>query len=57
MSLLLGIDIGTSSSNAVLTTPSGTVIATAVREHTVFRPHQGWSEHDAREVWWEGTAP
>jgi xylulokinase len=56
MSLLLGVDIGTSSSKGVLTTPDGTVVATAVREHSVSRPHPGWAEHDAREVWWEGFA-
>ena len=56
MSLLLGVDIGTSSSKGVLTTPDGAVVATAVREHTVSRPHPGWAEHDARDVWWEGFA-
>ena len=56
MSLLLGVDVGTSSTKGVLTTPDGTVVATAVREHTVSRPHPGWAEHDAREVWWEGFA-
>ncbi|GAB2869266.1 FGGY-family carbohydrate kinase [Actinoallomurus bryophytorum] len=56
MSLLLGVDIGTSSSKGVLTTPDGEVVATAVREHAVSRPHPGWAEHDARDVWWEGFA-
>ncbi|GAA4501363.1 FGGY-family carbohydrate kinase [Actinoallomurus oryzae] len=56
VSLLLGVDIGTSSTKGVLTTPDGTVVATAVREHAVSRPHPGWAEHDAREVWWEGFA-
>jgi xylulokinase len=56
MSLLLGVDIGTSSSKGVLTTPEGSVVATAVREHTVSSPRPGWYEHDAREVWWTGFA-
>jgi len=56
MSLLLGVDIGTSSSKGVLTRPDGTVVATAVREHAVSRPHPGWAEHDAHDVWWEGFA-
>src|SRR5919108_2163376 len=56
MSLLLGVDIGTSSSKGVLTTPDGRVVATAVREHAVSRPHPGWAEHDARTVWWDGFA-
>jgi xylulokinase len=49
--LLLGIDIGTSSSKAVLTDPSGHVIAQAVREHAVSTPRPGFVEHDADEVW------
>ncbi len=54
MSLLLGVDIGTSSAKGVLTTPDGAVVATAVREHAVSSPHPGWAEHDARSVWWAG---
>lgn len=54
MSLLLGVDIGTSSSKGVLTTPDGTVVATAVREHRLSSPRPGWAEHDARDVWWAG---
>ncbi len=56
MSLLLGVDIGTSSAKGVLTTTEGTVVATAVREHTVSSPRPGWAEHDARSVWWAGFA-
>ncbi|MEU1621640.1 FGGY family carbohydrate kinase [Streptomyces sp. NPDC005722] len=47
----LGVDIGTSSSKGVLVDASGTVIATAVREHTVSRPAPGHVEMDP-EVWW-----
>ncbi|MFD9890135.1 FGGY-family carbohydrate kinase [Amycolatopsis sp. NPDC059027] len=50
--LLLGVDIGTSSSKGVLVDPAGTVLARAVREHTVSTPHPGWVEHDAEDVWW-----
>src|SRR2546430_17275603 len=50
--LLLGVDIGTSGSKGVLTTPDGTVVATATREHGVSSPRPGWAEHDARAVWW-----
>ncbi len=49
--LLLGLDIGTSSSKAVLTRPDGTVVASAVREHTVSTPRPGFVEHDAEAVW------
>ncbi|WP_431945091.1 FGGY-family carbohydrate kinase [Actinacidiphila sp. bgisy167] len=47
----LGVDIGTSSSKGVLVDASGTVIATAVRAHTVSRPRPGHVEMDP-EVWW-----
>lgn len=51
MSLLLGVDIGTSSSKGVLVSPDGVIVATATREHAVSTPHPGWVEHDAGTVW------
>ncbi len=50
--VLLGLDIGTSSSKAVLAVADGTVLATAEREHALSLPHPGWAEHDAEGVWW-----
>jgi xylulokinase len=50
--LLLGIDIGTASSKAVLARPDGEVVARASREHTTSMPRPGWVEHDAETVWW-----
>ncbi|MGH2821110.1 MAG: FGGY-family carbohydrate kinase, partial [Actinomycetota bacterium] len=50
--LLLGVDIGTSSSKAILSTPEGDEVAAARREHEVSRPHPGWAEQDAESVWW-----
>ncbi|MFF3950066.1 FGGY-family carbohydrate kinase [Streptomyces sp. NPDC001902] len=47
----LGVDVGTSSSKGVLVDASGTVIATAVRTHTVSRPRPGHVEMDP-DVWW-----
>lgn len=52
MSLLLGIDIGTSSSKGVLVTARGEVLARADREHATSHPRPGWFEHDADAVWW-----
>jgi xylulokinase len=49
---LLGIDIGTSSSKAVLVSTDGRVIARATRPHHTSHPHPGWVEHDAESVWW-----
>ncbi|MGH3693926.1 MAG: FGGY-family carbohydrate kinase [Pseudonocardiaceae bacterium] len=55
-SLLLGVDIGTSSSKGVLVRDDGTVVATATRTHGVSMPHPGWVEHDAQAVWWADFA-
>ncbi len=52
MALLLGIDIGTSSSKGVLTRPDGQLLAQAVREHATSSPAPGRVEHDAESVWW-----
>ena len=51
--LLLGVDIGTSSSKGVLVGPDGEVIATTVRPHALSLPRPGWAEHDAEKIWWE----
>ena len=52
MSLLLGIDIGTSSSKGVLVTADGELLAQASRPHRTSTPRPGWVEHDAEAVWW-----
>lgn len=52
MDLLLGIDIGTSSSKGVLATPDGRIVARAERPHGLSLPRPGWAEHDAELVWW-----
>ncbi len=54
--LLLGIDIGTSSSKGVLARPDGTVVAVATRPHELSLPRSGWAEHDAETVWWADFA-
>jgi xylulokinase len=50
--LLLGIDVGTASSKAVLARPDGTIVARAQREHALTLPRPGHAEHDADAVWW-----
>jgi xylulokinase len=50
--LLLGLDIGTSSSKAVLVDPEGRLVASAERGHGLSMPRPGWFEHDAEKVWW-----
>jgi xylulokinase len=50
--VVLGVDIGTSSSKGVLVDFSGHIHATAVRGHDVSRPAQGHVEMDAA-LWWQ----
>ncbi|MFC0672740.1 FGGY-family carbohydrate kinase [Brachybacterium hainanense] len=50
--VLLGLDVGTSSTKGVLVRPDGTVLAAAVRDHSVSRPAPGLAEMDPR-IWWE----
>jgi xylulokinase len=49
---LLGVDIGTYSSKAVLVKESGEVAASASVEHALSLPKPGHVEHDAEQVWW-----
>lgn len=50
--MFLGVDIGTTSSKAVLVDESGEILASAVRPHETPSPHPGWFEHDAEGLWW-----
>ena len=52
MKLLLGIDVGTYSSKAVLTDLAGRVLHTAVTEHGISMPQPGFVEQDADLIWW-----
>ena len=51
--LLLGIDIGTSSTKGVLARSDGEIIAISERTHTLSLPRPGWAEHDAETIWWK----
>ncbi|MCC6704231.1 MAG: FGGY-family carbohydrate kinase [Thermomicrobiales bacterium] len=53
-SLLLGVDIGTSSAKGVLCTAGGAILATAEAPHGFSSPKPGWAEQDADAVWWAG---
>ena len=48
--LLLGVDVGSSSSKGVLVRPDGTLVATTQRPHQLARPRPGWAEHDGDAV-------
>ena len=52
MTLLLGLDIGTSGTKALLCDFAGEVLATANAPHEVYSPKPGWSEQDPRQ-WWD----
>src|SRR5215510_8067854 len=53
---LLGIDVGTGGSRAVLIDNSGRIIASATVEHIPFAsPDTGWAEQDPRD-WWRASA-
>ena len=48
--LLLGIDVGTYSSKAVLTTLAGEILRSATRPHGISMPQPGHVEQDADAV-------
>ncbi|MFD8495860.1 FGGY-family carbohydrate kinase [Amycolatopsis sp. NPDC059657] len=50
--LVLGIDIGTSSSKGVLADACGKILARASVPHETSAPRPGYFEHDADHVWW-----
>lgn len=52
--LLIGIDVGTSSVKAILTTPDGQIIKRASVEYPTYFPYPGWAEQDPRD-WWHGV--
>jgi len=51
--LVLGVDVGTSSTKGVLVTPDGRVVATATRRHAMSMPRPSWAEMDAERIWWD----
>ena len=51
---LLGIDVGTTGSKALLIDPDGAVIASATTEHPMFTPQPLWAEQNPAD-WWTAT--
>jgi xylulokinase len=49
--VLMGVDIGTSSSKGVLVLPTGEIVVRASVDHQVSIPKPGWFEHDADRIW------
>ena len=52
---LLGIDVGTGGTRAVVIDENGSVVASATAEHAPFAsPQTGWAEQEPRD-WWRAT--
>ena len=54
MGLVLGIDVSTTATKAVLVDPTGAVRAVSSSEYRVAMPHPLWSEQDPTE-WWQAA--
>ena len=54
MTLLAGIDVGTTGVKAVAITPDGEVVATEEEGYPLSTPRPGWSEQDP-EDWWRAA--
>ena len=53
---LLGIDVGTGGTRAVILSDTGKVLASATHEHAAFAsPQVGWAEQDPHD-WWRAGA-
>jgi xylulokinase len=53
--LILGIDVGTTNTKAILATPDGRVTAQDTQGLTLLTPRPGWVEQNPEE-WWQATA-
>jgi xylulokinase len=54
VTLLAGLDVGTSSVKGLLVAPDGEVVARAEVPHALATPRPGWAEQDP-EDWWAGA--
>jgi xylulokinase len=55
MTLLLGIDVGTTSAKALVVDLEGNVVAEATNEYPLSMPRPLWAEQDPRD-WWRASA-
>ena len=51
MDLLLGLDVGTTATKALLFDLSGEVVASASHAYGLLTPHEGWVEQDPDDLW------
>ncbi len=55
MSYLMGIDVGTGGTRAIIIDEAGRIAGSATEEHVPFAsPRTGWAEQDPRD-WWRAT--
>jgi len=54
MTYLLGLDIGTSGTKALLVDEAGTVVGRATAEYPLYAPRPLWSEQEPDD-WWQAT--
>lgn len=54
MSLVIGLDIGTTGARALAVDGAGAVVAEAMSEYPLLTPQPGWSEQNP-EDWWDAT--
>ncbi len=54
MTVLVGLDVGTTGVKALALSPDGEVLATAERGYPLSTPRPGWSEQDP-EDWWRAS--
>ena len=54
MTVLVGLDVGTTGVKAVAITPEGEVVARAEHGYPLSTPRPGWSEQDP-EDWWQAA--
>jgi xylulokinase len=50
--VIMGVDVGSSSTKGVLVTVDGRLLAEAERPMVISRPRPGWAEQDADGDWW-----
>ncbi|MFC1715843.1 FGGY-family carbohydrate kinase [Candidatus Poribacteria bacterium] len=51
MDMLLGLDVGTTASKALLLSVEGEVITSASHGHGLITPREGWVEQDPEDLW------
>jgi xylulokinase len=54
VSVLVGLDVGTSGARTVAVDGEGNVVAEASAEYPLYSPRPGWTEQNS-EDWWRGA--